>query len=75
MLFKFVELNFYGLLVKYHIYLSHKQDGIWCMGKATEHLVLNGNWHLIQCRQENILPLSVYNFVGKEKCSKTQETH
>lgn len=81
MLFKMTELRFYGLLGKYHIYLNHKQNCICCMGKPTEHLSLNENWHPL-CRQKKILHnhlhfffLTDYNFVGKEKCSKTQETH
>lgn len=82
MLFKMIELRFYGLLGKHHIYLNHKQNCICCMGKPTEHLALNESWHPKLCRQKKFFTttyiffsLSDYNFVGKEKCSKTQETH
>ncbi len=78
MLFKMVEFRFYGLLGKHHIYLNHKQNCMCCMGKPAEHLALNEDWHP---RQKKFLTttyiffLPDYNFVGKEKCSKTQETH
>lgn len=74
MLFKMIELSFYRLLGKHHIYLYHKQNCICCMGKPTVHLALNENWHSKLCGQKKNLHnhptfffLSDYNFVGKEK--------
>lgn len=84
MLFRMIELRFYGVWEKDHIYLNHKQNCIWSMGKPTEHLALNENWHPKLCRLNKFFTttyifyfffLSDYDFVGREKCSKTQETH
>lgn len=77
MLFKMLRLRFYRLLGKYHIYLNHKQNCICCMGKRMRTGIHKSAWaeKILHNHLHFFFLLSDYNFVGKEKCSKTQETH